>query len=276
MKNLFCIIYNKDNQKIEAEYKNYIIRQVSKKQEEKIQSLSQKYNNKHQQQFAPRWIYTFNRIFGPLLLISFIFLIVSIISDRLPFSQFLKENIGLIIIFCVSAFIVVSSTIVIALYKAKRKKENSSTTAEDIFQSILNVSKDYLGIPANAVSIEILSYQANKKNDELKVAKHLIYNNIVLSVFIEKDMLCFADLFDVIGIPLSAIERIEEVEESYFFQYWHKKEKFSTCGIKSKNFPVLHFEAQVYQRIVLKLGQEDFEIRLPAYELNTLNQILKG
>lgn len=156
------------------------------------------------------------------------------------------------------------------------KQDKTQNKAEDIFDSILKLSKEYLGVPENAVSMEVLSYQVLKKDTEIHQPKHILYHNVVLNAFIEKDMLCFADLFDVIGIPLESIKKVEEVNETYSFKLWHKKEKPSFYQVRIGRFPIRHFEANSYFCIEVNLNSEAFQILVPPYEAEPFNTLFKG
>ncbi len=277
LKNLFCIVGNKKNNTIEPEYKRYILRQVSKKQEEKIHSMSQSFQTTRQRLLPPKWIYALSRICTSLFLLSFIFLTVALISnEHNSFQEFLKKNLWLCIIFLISLVILVFSIILGQVYRKKMKQDKTQNKAEDIFDSILKLSKEYLGVPENAVSMEVLSYQVLKKDTEIHQPKHILYHNVVLNAFIEKDMLCFADLFDVIGIPLESIKKVEEVNETYSFKLWHKKEKPSFYQVRIGRFPIRHFEANSYFCIEVNINSEAFQILVPPYEAEPFNTLFKG
>ena len=73
MKNLFNVIVHRTTQKIESEYKHWIIRQVTKKQEEKLQSLGQTYSTAQRKNNIPKWLYLWLRLSSTLVFTSFVF-----------------------------------------------------------------------------------------------------------------------------------------------------------------------------------------------------------
>ncbi|MDE5856435.1 MAG: hypothetical protein K2H06_05255, partial [Anaeroplasmataceae bacterium] len=103
MENLFQIHYDKKTNQSYAEYDSFVIRRVSKKQEEKLISLGQKYNASERNRGMPRWLNLMNRLSFSATFTSFIFLIVSLfINASQSNGNFIQEYLWLIIILSVS------------------------------------------------------------------------------------------------------------------------------------------------------------------------------
>lgn len=274
MKNIFEISYDRQTGQTYAQYDKFVIRKVTKKQEEKLNTLGQKYKVQEQNKGIPRWLNLLNRISFSATFTSFIFFIVSLfIHMRESKENFIKEYLWLIIILCVSVVIFVGSIGLAIFMKKRQKQKTSEDISKELFQMILDTSKEYLSIPTSAKSLEVLMEQdQGRKRD--KIHK---FSNVVLSVFKENDMLCFADLYIVIGIPINTILQFETIEEPYHFIYWHKKESDldnEAYGVKRIRRPIRCYQANQYSVLTLKSTNEDLGIYLPVYETAELQKIL--
>ena len=276
MKNLFNVIVHRTTQKIESEYKHWIIRQVTKKQEEKLQSLGQTYSTAQRKNNIPKWLYLWLRLSSTLVFTSFVFFLAMLfMSLSKGLDHFLIKYLWLEILFGLGIVSLVLAILVRVKLNSKRKPEQNA--ADQIFNTILDTSKQFLKIPHHAFGLEVLSLQLISRNDKIQMPKHKIYNNIVLSVFIEEDKLCFADLYDVIGIPLAYLTSINQMEEPYHFKFWHKKESFTAFqGISLIKRPTLCYEGTVQYQLKFKKENEEYEIRIPSYEIAELENLLKG
>lgn len=275
MNNLFQISYDKSSGQSKAKYDNYIIRKVNKKQEEKLVTLGKKYKTSEQNKGMPKWLYYWNRIAFSATFTSFIFLIVSIFSYvREKKENYVKDYLWIIIIFAVSFVAFVLSMILAIVKRKKTKEKNVNQASKDLFETILETSKEYLNVPADAKTIEILMNQPQEKKAD-KIHK---FSNVLLSVFVEKEMLCFADLYVVIGIPLQNLADFEIINEAYRFRYWHKdksmlqKEEYQ---IKVVTRPVRCYQASQYTILKLQNMKEELGIYFPSYEIEELKKILQ-
>ncbi|MDE6656614.1 MAG: hypothetical protein K2J85_06465 [Anaeroplasmataceae bacterium] len=274
MKNLFEITQNKATNSTMAEYDSFIIRRVSQKQEDKINALGQKYNIAEKNRGLPKWLNLMNRISFSATFTSFIFLIVSLFINAKEMKEsFLKEYLWIIIILSVSIVIFIVSIVLGIVFRRHNQKTHKEETAQEVFDSILKLSKQYLSVPDSAKSLEVLMEQTKEKKEE----KIKMFSNVILSVFIEKEMLCFADLFVVIGIPLKSIETFDEIQGDYRFRYWHKKEpisSFNQYDVKIVTRPIRCFQANQY--FILKINHhKELGIYVPPYEVDEYSSILK-
>ncbi|MDE7385397.1 MAG: hypothetical protein K2M84_06530, partial [Anaeroplasmataceae bacterium] len=173
------------------------------------------------------------------------------------------------------SFIVFLCSIGIAFFYKKRKKVlKTEETSQNLFNTILETSKQFLSVPASARSLEVLMEQI-KDSSSNKMKK---YTNILLSVFVENDMLCFADLYVVIGIPIKNIKGFEIVQEPYRFEYWHKgkdKSNLEEYGVKRITKPIRYYQANHYAVLKLNFSNKDLGVFIPAYELEEFQTILQ-
>ncbi|MDE6047343.1 MAG: hypothetical protein K2F56_01805, partial [Anaeroplasmataceae bacterium] len=91
-------------------------------------------------------------------------------------------------------------------------------------------------------------------------------------------MLCFADLYVVIGIPLKDISEFEMIEEAYRFGYWHKgkeKSNLEEYGVKRITKPTHFYQASHYAVLKMNPLNKDLGVLIPAYEIEEYKAILK-
>lgn len=236
MKNIFQIIFDQTTKTSSAEYERYIIRRLSKKEEEKINNMSNRYGSAEKKLGLPKWLYFMLRVSFMGTMTCFLLWLLFLFTDiEDGFALFFQKNLWLEITFLVILIIFIVALILSTVFKKKAKSSQFKNNANEIFEGILKESKRCLKIPETAIGLEVLMDQAILKKNGLKESKSRFFSNVVLSVFIEDDLLCLADLYVVIGIPLKEIKSIEEIKEIYRFQYWHKKtpiQEYQSLGIK--------------------------------------------
>ncbi|MDE6408344.1 MAG: hypothetical protein K2K48_02630 [Anaeroplasmataceae bacterium] len=277
MKNLFQVYYDKNEKKTIAEYDSFVIRRVSKKQEEELTSLSQKYSDSKRNRGMPKWLNLINRISFTATFTSFIFLIVSlIVNARENKGIHINEYLWLGMIFGVSVVIFVFSIVIAHLIKKKRKGLKPAEVSQEVFNKILETSKEFLSVPDSAKSLEILMEEVdNEKEAKDEIRK---FSNVLLSVFVENDLLCFADLYVVIGIPIKDLSEFERVEEPYRFDYWHKSKEeksYEEYGIELINKATHTYQADHYVSLTMNIPNQDLRVYFPAYEIDVFQTILK-
>ena len=270
MKNIFMIQTNRSTKTTTEEYNSFVLRRLTKKQMDKINAMSQKYNMQRKKSDLPQWLYLMNRIFFTALLTSFIFLIVSLIMDaRKGMEEFFIANLWIIILFLISALGYIILKVTCHFFRKRKKIALAKQSAEDIFKGILNTSRDFLGVPKTARNLEIFMEQRVVKNENVLEKKGKLFSNVILSVFIEKDMLCFADLYLVVAIPLSLIDKMEKVDEPYNFKFWHRKERpslYADLGIHPVSRPVRCYQGAYYYRMIIRKQEQEYAVFFPAYD----------
>ncbi|MCM1130515.1 MAG: hypothetical protein NC310_07845 [Roseburia sp.] len=273
MENLFQIYYDKKTHQTFAEYDNFVIRKVTKKQEEKLMSLGQKYKIEAQNGSMPRWLNLMNHLSFCSVFTSFIFLITALLLYIKENNyNFITKYLWLIIIFSLSIAIFLLSILFKNLDKKRKKRIKAEEASQALFNEILEMSKKFLSVPASAKNLEVLMEQ-HKEKQKPTMKK---YSNVLLSVFLENDMLCFADLYLVVGIPLKRIDGIDKVMENYRFEYWHKGKEvdFESLGV---TIDTKYHSYQANQYAILKMNHlnKALGIFIPNYEINQYELILK-
>lgn len=280
MKNIFLIQTNRTTKTTKEEYEPFILRKLTKKQTDKINSMSQKYNVQRKKGDLPQGLYILDRVFFTATLMSFIFLIVSLIFDaRKGMQEFFKTYLWILIIFLVSVFCSCLLKGIVHWYRKRKKSLQAKKSAEEIFQSILNVSKDFLSVPKTAECVEVLMEQQMVKAEGQEDKNKSPYSNVILSVFLEKGMLCFADLYLVLGIPLSSIAGLEKINHPYVFKFWHRKEKpsiYPDLHIHPVSRPVRGYQGDYYYELKILYQEKEYAIFFPAYEKEKWDQLFSS
>ena len=98
-----------------------------------------------------------------------------------------------------------------------------------------------------------------------------------MQVFVENDMLCFADLHGVYALPLSGFVDITRINKSIALPNWNKEtspkdEQYKTYKIRDNDMGM--YTIKPYYQVNLKIQGEDYQITLPNYELKNFLSVL--
>lgn len=275
MKNFFNTVIDKTTGEVKSEFDSCIIRKVDKKDRSKIDSLTQKYDIKKKETLVPSKILNIKRFSKMLLFVSLVLWFLFFFMDlgTLSFLEFIKKELLLEILVILSLTGYIILLFVERRFKKKLQQTNVNQEAENSFQNILSYSFKSLGIE-NPKSLEVLSEQSVKKNGIVKNEKKTVFFNVILSVFIENDTLCFADLYSVIAIPLNSLLPLEKVEKSYLFKYWHKVDSPTTYmdfGIVAST----HYAGSYYYALPFRYKNEVYAIFIPPYDVEAWKSLLE-
>lgn len=135
-----------------------------------------------------------------------------------------------------------------------------------------------LGVPEDAAEMDVLCSRYRWKYGEMVCADSSIiwyYGNISMHAWQENGCFCLADLTMRFDIPLSDIRTIERVKKGYDFSAWNKPEPYKAEKYKPYRVHVVNGNLSVYGYIsmVVLLQEEDYEIRLPVWEADTLSRL---
>ncbi|MDE6618763.1 MAG: hypothetical protein K2K13_07050 [Clostridiales bacterium] len=144
-------------------------------------------------------------------------------------------------------------------------------------ENVNNGSYDELGVPSDADSIDVLCfpYKLNRKGKERNGCQFAQYVPINYKIFKQDDGLYFADVNDLIQIPLSAVKDATYVPKTVAFYGWTKDDKFNSpkykpYKIRANNFGALFIKG--YISVNLLLDEEEKEIIIPLYEQDVIEK----
>ena len=138
-----------------------------------------------------------------------------------------------------------------------------------------------LGLPDedDLTEIELLPYHYKKSADGTakETLKNGCYENTTLFFWKEDGALCLTDYDCTVKIPLSAIEGYYTVNGKYRLTMWWKdeeydKEPYAAYKIKVDNEG--NYKIDTYYRVVIRHGEDSFEMRIPCYDLPALKELV--
>ena len=161
----------------------------------------------------------------------------------------------------------------------KRNEEPTAeeTSADSTWEDISRLVEMELGTPdeEQTTAVEVLPFEYKRKADG-SVKEHLnegCYANTPVYAWKEGDTLCLTDYDCVIKIPLSAFEGYYTVHEKYKVSVWYKDEEctegpYAAFGIKEDGD--CNYRLSTYYRVMIRNGEELFEMRVPCYDFAAL------
>ena len=138
-----------------------------------------------------------------------------------------------------------------------------------------------LGVPENALSVDILPFHYKTKGDyktkddvPVPVGKKNHFDNLSISMYTDGDSLCLATAHELYRIPLSDIRGYREYDEDFELDMWLKPEEFNSpkyaeFGIRKSGF----FSCKAHGYFGLDLGG-DMEVWIPCYDFPQVKEFL--
>ena len=103
------------------------------------------------------------------------------------------------------------------------------------------------------------------------------FENTEVFIWQEGDYLCVTDYECVQKLPKASITGYYTVDAKYKISYWWKDEEFNKgeyarYGIKQDSEG--NYRLRTYYRVVIRDGEDDYEIRVPAYDFEKFQEIV--
>lgn len=133
-----------------------------------------------------------------------------------------------------------------------------------------------LGVPANALSIDVFPYHYKQKGDTLlRVGKPGRYDNLSTSVFLQKEALCFATAQELFAIPLSELRGFREYDEDFETDMWLKPQDSDSDRYKEFHIRKIGFFGRKgHGYFGLQIGTE-YEVLIPCYDWPLVKELLE-
>lgn len=166
----------------------------------------------------------------------------------------------------------------------KRKEVMASPAVRDYVQRTERVTRELreaLGVPEDAVRADVVTYvyrEGGKKNSSSfwrGVTGAYTLNEY--SVFVRNEMLCFADLSSIVGIPLSSLVETRACKKKLFVSNWNKDVPPNSPQYKQfargtgAEGTVVTLRGYLVMHISDSRGE--FEVLIPEYELQALQSL---
>ena len=178
--------------------------------------------------------------------------------------------------------------VLLLIHKRGQKKQEESEELPEGMDEPLNsleaVSRRIrmeLELPEDEDSlteIEILPYRYKSTSDggTKESLNSGCFENTGVYFWVEGGTLCITDYESVMRVPLTAIEGYYTVDSKYKISFWWKDEEFNKgeyarYGIKQDSEG--NYKLHTYYRVVIREGEDRYEIRVPAYDFDKFQEI---
>jgi hypothetical protein len=178
--------------------------------------------------------------------------------------------------------------VLLLIHKRGQKKQEESEELPEGMDEPLNsleaVSRRIrmeLELPEDEDSlteIEILPYRYKSTSDggTKESLNSGCFENTGVYFWVEGGILCITDYESVMRVPLTAIEGYYTVDSKYKISFWWKDEEFNKgeyarYGIKQDSEG--NYKLHTYYRVVIREGEDRYEIRVPAYDFDKFQEI---
>ena len=134
-----------------------------------------------------------------------------------------------------------------------------------------------LGVPANALTIDVLPYHYEQKNGKtVSTNKKGAFSNLAVSAFIKDEKLCLATAQELVAIPLSDVKGYREYDENFELDMWLKPEdpssdKYKAFGIRKSGL----FSHKAHGYFGLLIGEDAYEVLIPRYDFEAIKALLE-
>ena len=150
--------------------------------------------------------------------------------------------------------------------RAERKNRAALKQLDDTEQKLI----DYLGVPKNAVSTDILRFTYEEKDGKADIM--FIAENLDALLFSRDGALCVFDGRDVFAFPKNEMTGIKVIEKELPVGNWNKSEpqesdRFRKYGVRPQ------FGLRYFCSLETVRGGEKYCLPFPAYELDTLTAL---
>ncbi len=178
-----------------------------------------------------------------------------------------------------AALAAVGAGLLIYCKRTQKKQDESEDTSPEMDES-LNTLEDIsrriameLGLPEDdqTTSVEVLPYRYKSTSDggTREVLESGCFENTEMAFWVEEESLYLTDYDCVMRIPLTAIEGYYTADVKYKLSFWWKDEEYNKgeyAQYKIKEDSEGNYKAHTYYRVVIRDGEERFELRIPCYD----------
>ena len=181
----------------------------------------------------------------------------------------------------------IGGALLIYCKRASKKQEESEELPEGMdeplnsLEAISRRIKMELDHPEDeqVTAVEVLPYRykPTADGDTKEVLNNGCFENTEVFFWQEGDYLCITDYECVQKLPKASIVGYYTVDAKYKISYWWKDEEFNKgeyarFGIKQDSEG--NYRLRTYYRVVIRDGEDDYEIRVPAYDFDKFQEIV--
>ena len=202
------------------------------------------------------------------------------LGDDLTFAQMYHNAPGLILSAPVAFVIWLSIFIYEKLHTKKVENSEEYQTASEHVDELIRNSFAELGVPSDALKMDILGCRYKIKNDELKMATTGMtkFVNMEKNVYIDDQTLYIADIEHVIAVPLDSIKSIEQIDKKVPIPLWNKEDDLPNKGKYKQYKMTINQYGMIYVKpyyvVHITVDQQDYELNLPVYEYEAFTNLI--
>lgn len=184
--------------------------------------------------------------------------------------------------FIVAGILLLVGIVFSIINNLKERKEKNNSDSNDIDVDIdyaIEQSNLQLDVPSTALNIDVIGVEFKdfSDNDEDTNSKNFIcITNDEYDVFIEDEKLCFSDCYEVVGIPLSSITEVIEVDEELLLKKWVKKDSYDSYEHSEYNIRKTEngFIISSYLKIIFNINDSDYYFSIPNYDADKFRKLI--
>lgn len=274
VKPIFCIDITTDKNNETLNGEEFITRTASKQMVEEYETKQESLEETVEKSQLPLWLTIVK------YLCALFFIIVAGSCAKAGFDTALRNAPLLVFGGFVSgiAWIVLH---VISKKKEKKvlKEENAEERAEEISEDLREIHAE-LGVPEDAVDIDVLIFNYKLKDGEIKPHTSALqsspYINLELKIFATDDALHIADLESVYSFKKSEIKAITTVNKRISVPIWNKDEAPRSAAFKQYKMTVNNMGDVFFKPYhILEIERDgiSFGLYFPCYELQTVEEL---
>lgn len=175
----------------------------------------------------------------------------------------------------VSAFLLWGIAVGLVIYeRISLSKVGTSDAAQKLKERSEAIDKEAyaaLGVPDNAISLDLLTSSYRTQNGE---AKNIVHTAFAFRAWSGNGTLYLSDIENVVAIPKGAIVEFTRIEHSLNFYFWNKPEPPRQYGIRAnyggsytaKDVSVAH----------IRSDDGEYELLIPPYELENFLRLTEN
>ncbi len=279
MKPLFAIDLTNDKKNEVINGREFISKSASEQSVDILEDNQEGLKQTVKKSQLPFWLALIKYFSGVIAFLVFANVLIN--APEIGFTQILRNAIELIIVAIVCGIL---WAILFVYSRVKSKKvlaeENLDKQLEDIDKNI-DVIYTELGVPNDAVSIDVLMFRYKIKDDEIKPytgMQNSPYLNFEVKAYTDGKYFHLADTSDVYSFALDELRGITMVNKRITAASWNKEEHPRKGDYKQYKISLtdnggLFVSYKPYYILECEHNGEKFGIYFPCYEINTLERL---
>lgn len=273
MKNLFAMKKSKVQVETDLDGKVFLTNKVDNFLKKELQQNYETYDEQVSKGSLPYYLRIIKSIFFLIGIICVSSLLLAIFDKSLntvyanaPFTFYLGG---------------ISLLIVLVLYIIEKNKSNQLINSEDLKNIIDEIGrnvkkyKEILSIPEDARFIDVFgfTYKISKKGKVIiNTSSSFKYINTSVWVYVKNDCLCFANVYEEMGIPLTSLIEIRQINKKALVAGWNKEESYRSKHYKKykikNNYRIIIIKP--YYSVIINDRLGVFEFYVPCYDIDEI------